>query len=296
MNAQVQFISEATRTLAAYIAGAGAQATPDDVLEKARHHLLDTLAAHGFRVALALGPAGQRLCASPGRSRPVHRGGHPHPDRGPRRGAGQRHDGARRRNRRLTPWAGAFIRAAASCPAYSPRRSLNKSSGLAMLKAVALGYDIGTRFNLSLGPRKLYAGGHSTHSVGPLFGGAAAAASLMGPERRANSLCVGVTTVQQASGGAVLVAGRAPCGEGLRLRRYAGAQRHGSGHHGGCRLHWRARCTGRAKQFLHSFLQRSATRRTGARVGQPLRDSAGHHQKMVRGLAHPGSHRARYWR
>ena len=39
------FISDDTRALAAYIAGAAAQAAPEEVLEKARHHLLDTLAA-----------------------------------------------------------------------------------------------------------------------------------------------------------------------------------------------------------------------------------------------------------
>ena len=39
------FISDDTRALATYIAGAAAQAAPEDVLEKARHHLLDTLAA-----------------------------------------------------------------------------------------------------------------------------------------------------------------------------------------------------------------------------------------------------------
>ena len=39
------FISDDTRALATYIAGATAQAAPEEVLEKARHHLLDTLAA-----------------------------------------------------------------------------------------------------------------------------------------------------------------------------------------------------------------------------------------------------------
>ena len=44
-DASSPFISDDTRQLAAYIVGAGSQQTPEDVLEKARHHLLDTLAA-----------------------------------------------------------------------------------------------------------------------------------------------------------------------------------------------------------------------------------------------------------
>jgi 2-methylcitrate dehydratase PrpD len=64
---------------------------------------------------------------------------------------------------------------------------------------VILGYDVGTRFNLSMGPRKLYAGGHSTHSVGPLFGASAAAGALMrfSPEEVRHLLSY---AVQQASG------------------------------------------------------------------------------------------------
>ena len=47
------------------------------------------------------------------------------------------------------------------------------------MRAVALGYDIGTRFNMSLGYPNPNAAIHSTHSVGVNFGAAAAAAALL---------------------------------------------------------------------------------------------------------------------
>jgi 2-methylcitrate dehydratase PrpD len=52
--------------------------------------------------------------------------------------------------------------------------------GEALLNAVALGYDIGARATLSLGPDQLYEAGHSTHTFAPLFGAAAAAGTLAG--------------------------------------------------------------------------------------------------------------------
>ena len=52
------------------------------------------------------------------------------------------------------------------------------SSGRALLRAVALGYDICARLTMSLNAYDFREDGHSTHSFGPTFGAAAAAASL----------------------------------------------------------------------------------------------------------------------
>jgi 2-methylcitrate dehydratase PrpD len=52
--------------------------------------------------------------------------------------------------------------------------------GTAFLRAVALGYDIGTRVNLALGDYDFRDVGHSSHSFGPSFGAAAAAGALAG--------------------------------------------------------------------------------------------------------------------
>jgi 2-methylcitrate dehydratase PrpD len=53
-------------------------------------------------------------------------------------------------------------------------------SGEDMLKAVVLGYDIGGRLTVSLGADSIYDAGHSTHSFAALFGAAAAAGALAG--------------------------------------------------------------------------------------------------------------------
>ena len=50
--------------------------------------------------------------------------------------------------------------------------------GEALLRAVALGYDIGARATLALGADQLYEAGHSTHTFAPLFGAAAASGTL----------------------------------------------------------------------------------------------------------------------
>jgi len=72
-------------------------------------------------------------------------------------------------------------------------------SGAALLRAVALGYDIGCRLTMSLNAYEFREDGHSTHSFGPMFGAAAAAGSLLGlKERQVRHLLS--YTAQQASG------------------------------------------------------------------------------------------------
>ena len=53
-------------------------------------------------------------------------------------------------------------------------------NGQALLRAVALGYDVGCRLTMSLDPYRFREDGHSTHSFGPTFGAAAAAGALAG--------------------------------------------------------------------------------------------------------------------
>lgn len=73
------------------------------------------------------------------------------------------------------------------------------SSGMALLRAVALGYDVATRLTMSLNAFKFREDGLSTHSYGPTFGAAAAAGSLVQlNERQARHLLS--YAAQQASG------------------------------------------------------------------------------------------------
>jgi len=57
---------------------------------------------------------------------------------------------------------------------------LQNRSGLELLKAMTLGYDICCRLTKSLHPYQFRANGHSSHTFGPNFGAAAAAGALLG--------------------------------------------------------------------------------------------------------------------
>ena len=186
------------QALSAYIADALRAPVPEDVLEKGRHHLLDTVAAMvsgsrlkpgelaisyvraqgGAPVATVIGADFLTNAVNAALSNGIM--GH----------ADETDD---------SHLGGRFHPGCGIVPGALAAAEVSGQSGLNLLKAVILGYDIGTRFNLSLGPRKLYAGGHSTHSVGPLFGASAAAAALMrldaGQVRHQLSYAV-----QQASG------------------------------------------------------------------------------------------------
>jgi len=73
------------------------------------------------------------------------------------------------------------------------------AGGEALLRAVALGYDVGCRLTMALDAYQFREDGHSTHSFGPMFGAAAAAAALSGLNQRQVRHCLSFTA-QQASG------------------------------------------------------------------------------------------------
>jgi 2-methylcitrate dehydratase PrpD len=65
-------------------------------------------------------------------------------------------------------------------PAALAMAERENRNGTAFLRAVALGYDVGTRVNMALGDYDFRDVGHSSHSFGPSFGAAAAAGALAG--------------------------------------------------------------------------------------------------------------------
>jgi 2-methylcitrate dehydratase PrpD len=174
-----QSLSPLMAELSAYIAQAPRKALPAAVAEKTKHHVLDTLAAmvSGSRLlpgrkavsyAKSLGGAkeacvvGSRIvtnavnaalangmCAHADETDDSHAASLTHP--------------------------GCGVVPAALAMAERERRG-----GAALLRAVALGYDVGCRLTLSLDPYRFREAGHSTHSFGPTFGAAAAAAALAG--------------------------------------------------------------------------------------------------------------------
>ena len=84
-------------------------------------------------------------------------------------------------------------------PAALAMAEREQASGEALLRAVALGYDVGCRLTMSLDAYQFREDGHSTHSFGPMFGAAAAAAALLGLNERQVRHCLSFTA-QQASG------------------------------------------------------------------------------------------------
>ena len=84
-------------------------------------------------------------------------------------------------------------------PAALAMAEREEASGEALIRAVALGYDVGCRLTMSLDAYQFREDGHSTHSFGPMFGAAAACAALAGLNERQVRHCLSFTA-QQASG------------------------------------------------------------------------------------------------
>ncbi len=172
-------ISPITHQLAAYIATASRKVLPPAVTEKTKHHILDTLAAM---------VSGSKL--PPGRAALAYAktlGGTPQATIA----------GSRLRSTTVNAALANAMMAHAdeTDDSHAPSMmhpgcaivanalafgELHQSSGTALLRAVALGYDIGARLNISLGDAAFRRVGHLTHCFGPTFGATAASAALSG--------------------------------------------------------------------------------------------------------------------
>jgi len=186
------------RRLSAYAAGALRKPLPAPVAEKTKHHLLDTVAAmvSGSRlrpgkmaISFAKTLGGEKEAAvvasaivTSAANAALANGMLAHADETDDSHAGsQTHPGC-------------GIVAAALAMAERER-----SGGAAMLRAIALGYDVCARLTQSLGAMQFRAAGHSTHSFGPGFGAAAAAGALARLDER-RMRYVFSYAAQQASG------------------------------------------------------------------------------------------------
>ncbi len=171
-------VTPMTQTLSEYISAAATKELPAEVATKTGHHILDTLAAiisgsrlRAGQLAIAYvsrlgGTAEATLIGTslviPAEHAAMANGMAGHADET---------DDSHLRGR-YHPGCGIV-------PAALAMAELNDRSGADFIRAVALGYDIGTRFNMSLGYPSPNAATHSTHTVGVNFGAAAAAAALL---------------------------------------------------------------------------------------------------------------------
>jgi 2-methylcitrate dehydratase PrpD len=191
-------ISPVTRRLSTYIAGAPSRRLPAAVAEKTKHHVLDTIAA---MVSGARLPPGRKAISFIG-------------TRGGAQEAGvvassmvTSAENAALANGMLahadeTDDSHAPSLTHPGCgivPAALAMAERGRASGEAFLRAVALGYDVGCRLTMALDAYQFREDGHSTHSFGPMFGAAAAAAALAQLDERQVRHCLSFTA-QQASG------------------------------------------------------------------------------------------------
>ena len=168
-------ISRTMLRLSAYMAEAHDRALPEDVLEKTRYHLLDTLAAMisgsqltpgiaALRFARAYTGSTATIIASDARCDAMEaaltNGILAHSDETDDSHApSQSHPGC------------------AIVPSALAAGEQFGVDGATLLRSVALGYDIGTRITMTLGAAKFQTETHrSTHAIAGTFGAAAAAA------------------------------------------------------------------------------------------------------------------------
>ncbi|MBV9238616.1 MAG: MmgE/PrpD family protein [Xanthobacteraceae bacterium] len=168
-----------TSTLASYIAAANGTALPPAVVEKTKHHILDTLAAcvsgaqlaAGVRaiayVEAAGGPARATVIGAKLRASPIDaafaNGMMAHADE-----TDDSHAPS------LTHPGCAIVPAALAAAEHFGR------DGTAFIRAVSAGYDVGCRVAAALGAGKLHEQHRSSHAIGGVFGAAAAAGALAG--------------------------------------------------------------------------------------------------------------------
>src|SRR5688500_5637891 len=196
-NAEPQ-ISPVMRALSAYIAAALAKPLPATVVEKTKHHILATIAAmvSGSRLAPGKKAVGYVKTLGGGKeacvigSKIVTSAVNAALANGMLAHADETDDS---HAPSLThPGCGIV-------PAALAMAEREKRSGTQLLRAVALGYDVGCRLTQSLDAYQFREDGHSTHSFGPMFGAAAAAGALAGLNERQTRHLLSYTA-QQASG------------------------------------------------------------------------------------------------
>ncbi len=163
--------------LGVYMSAAPDRALPDEVVEKTKHHILDTLGAMISGSKLLPGERALQFAEEYG-GKPISTVVASNIVCGPMEAALAN---------------GVLAHADETDDSHSPSQSHPgcavvpaalavgerfQIAGTQLLRSVALGYDVGTRVTMALGGQKFEVESHwSTHSIAPLFGAAAAAAA-----------------------------------------------------------------------------------------------------------------------
>ena len=179
MNKDATQVSPLMRELATYMSRTLRKPLPKEVVEKTKHHVLDTIAAMVSGSRLLPGKKAISYVKTLGGtkestvigSKIVTSAQHAALANGMLAHADETDDS---HAPSLThPGCGVV-------PAALAMAEREKRSGTQFLRAVALGYDVGCRLTMALHSYDFRDVGHSTHSFGPMFGAAAAAGALAG--------------------------------------------------------------------------------------------------------------------
>ena len=178
--ASSQELGETMRSLSDYMAQAASKPLPAEVVEHTQQHILDTLAAIVSGAALEPGQAAHHYLKqhiAPGRCTVIASKRTAGPvDAALAHGVMAHADETDDSHGRSRSHPGcAVVPSALACGEYF------NASGTQWVRAVALGYDVGTRVLMAMGgPAFSYSSHKSSHSIAGVFGAAAAAGCLAG--------------------------------------------------------------------------------------------------------------------
>src|SRR6185437_5194400 len=199
MKSPIPAISPLMSTLAAYMSAARTRALPDEVMERAKYHLLDTLAAMVSGSELPPGQAAQRHIrehSGTGTATVVGTALIAQPiDAALANGMMAHADETDDSHNESRSHPGCAV-----VPAALAAGEMSGIDGTGLLRSVVLGYDIGTRVVMAMGGAGFsYESSLSTHSIAGTFGAAAAACCAVGLDTRRMRWALDYTA-QQSSG------------------------------------------------------------------------------------------------
>lgn len=193
-------VSPVMERLSAYMSEAAGRELPAQVVEKAKQHLLDALAAMISGSTLPPGRTALQFFRAYGGDQKVATVVAADFLRGPIEAA---FTNGMLAHSDETDDSHAPSQSHPGCAVIPAALATGERFGIGgahLLRAVTLGYDIGPRFTMTLGGQAFEAGSHwSTHSIAPLFGAAAAAGCAAGLGARQMRWMLGYTA-QQSSG------------------------------------------------------------------------------------------------
>ena len=191
-------VSPVMTRLSTYMSEAGAHALPDEVTEITKHHVLDTLSATISGSRLPAGVAAIKFAHMYGGEK-VSTVAASNVVCGPIEAALANAEMAHADETDDSHAPSLSHPGCSVVPASLAMAEKFGADGIHFLRAVALGYDVGTRVTMTMGTATIAESHRDTHSIVALFGSAAASASLAGLNPQQMRWVLDYAT-QQASG------------------------------------------------------------------------------------------------